>query len=200
MSLQLKSQNLLIECGTDEAGRGCLAGPVTAAAAILPDDFENKLITDSKLLSHKSRELLRPIIEDAAIAFGIAHVYPEEIDKINILNASIKAMHLAIDKLKKRPEHILVDGNRFKIYMGCSHACIIKGDSKFLSIASASILAKTERDRYMQLLNEEYPMYNWKQNKGYPTQEHREAIKEYGITPYHRKSFRLLPEQLVLNL
>ena len=200
MSLLLKSQKILVECGSDEAGRGCLAGPVTAAAVILPDDFDNILVTDSKLLSHKARELLRPYIEEKAVAFGIAHVHHGEIDKINILNASIKAMHLAIDKLNHRPEHILVDGNRFKIYIGCTHTCVIKGDSKFLSIAAASILAKTERDRYMAKLHQEFPMYNWKKNKGYPTQEHRAAIREHGISPYHRKSFRQLPEQLRLDL
>ncbi|MEH6406691.1 MAG: ribonuclease HII [Leeuwenhoekiella sp.] len=200
MALFLKSQNILVECGTDEAGRGCLAGPVTAAAVILPDDFDNILINDSKLLSHKSRELLRPIIESGAIAYGIAHIFPEEIDNINILNASIKAMHLAIDQLNTRPQHILVDGNRFKNYTNCTHSCIIKGDSKFLSIAAASILAKTERDIFMRKLNDEYPMYNWKQNKGYPTKEHRDAIKKHGISPYHRKSFRLLPIQLTLDL
>ncbi len=200
MGLLLKSQNNLIECGSDEAGRGCLAGPVTAAAVILPDDFDNNLVTDSKLLSHKSRELLRSYIEEKALAFGIAHVHHVEIDKINILNASIKAMHLAIDKLLHRPEHILVDGNRFKVYMGCTHTCVVKGDSKFLSIAAASILAKTERDHYMTQLHEEFPNYNWKKNKGYPTKEHRLAIREYGISPYHRKSFRQLPEQLSLDL
>ena len=200
MSLKSYSQNILIECGTDEAGRGCLAGPVTAAAVILPQSFKNKILTDSKLLTHKSRELLRPVIEQEALAFGIAHVFPEEIDEINILNASIKAMHLAIEKLKQQPQHILVDGNRFKPYKECSHECIIKGDSKFLSIAAASVLAKTERDRYMTDLHMQFPHYNWKKNKGYPTKEHRQAIKEFGITSHHRKSFKQLPEQLRLDI
>lgn len=200
MPLKSYSQNILTECGTDEAGRGCLAGPVTAAAVILPQSFKNKILTDSKLLTHKSRELLRPIIEQEALAFGIAHVFPEEIDEINILNASIKAMHLAIEKLKQQPQHILVDGNRFKPYKECSHECIIKGDSKFLSIAAASVLAKTERDRYMTDLHMQFPHYNWKKNKGYPTKEHRQAIKEFGITSHHRKSFKQLPEQLRLDI
>lgn len=200
MILKSYSQNILIECGTDEAGRGCLAGPVTAAAVILPQSFKNKILTDSKLLTHKSRELLRPVIEQEALAFGIAHVFPEEIDEINILNASIRAMHLAIEKLKQQPQHILVDGNRFKPYKECSHECIIKGDSKFLSIAAASVLAKTERDRYMTDLHMQFPHYNWKKNKGYPTKEHRQAIKEFGITPLHRKSFKQLPEQLRLDI
>ncbi|MAO43314.1 MULTISPECIES: ribonuclease HII [Leeuwenhoekiella] len=200
MSLKSYSQNILIECGTDEAGRGCLAGPVTAAAVILPQSFKNKILTDSKLLTHKSRELLRPVIEQEALAFGIAHVFPEEIDEINILNASIKAMHLAIEKLKQQPQHILVDGNRFKPYKECSHECIIKGDSKFLSIAAASVLAKTERDRYMTDLHMQFPHYKWKKNKGYPTKEHRQAIKEFGITSHHRKSFKQLPEQLRLDI
>lgn len=200
MILKSYSQNILTECGTDEAGRGCLAGPVTAAAVILPQSFKNKILTDSKLLTHKSRELLRPVIEQEALAFGIAHVFPEEIDEINILNASIKAMHLAIEKLKQQPQHILVDGNRFKPYKECSHECIIKGDSKFLSIAAASVLAKTERDRYMTDLHMQFPPYNWKKNKGYPTKEHRQAIKEFGITSHHRKSFKQLPEQLRLDI
>ena len=198
--LKLFSQNLILECGTDEAGRGCLAGPVTAAAVILPDSFVNETLTDSKLLNHNSRELLRPIIEKEALAYSIAHVFPDEIDAINILNASIKAMHLAIEQLQQEPKHILVDGNRFKPYKDCSHECIIKGDSKFLSIAAASVLAKTERDRYMTDLHMQFPQYNWKKNKGYPTKEHREAIKAYGLTPNHRKSFKQLPEQLRLDI
>jgi len=200
MPLKSYSQNTLTECGTDEAGRGCLAGPVTAAAVILPQSFKNKILTDSKLLTHKSRELLRLTIEQEALAFGIAHVFPEEIDEINILNASIKAMHLAIEQLKQQPQHILVDGNRFKPYKECSHECIVKGDSKFLSIAAASVLAKTERDRYMTDLHMQFPHYNWKKNKGYPTKEHRQAIKEFGITSHHRKSFKQLPEQLRLDI
>jgi len=198
--LSLNFSKLILECGTDEAGRGCLAGPVTAAAVILPMDFENLMLNDSKQLSEKKRELLEPIIEKESITFSIANVFQEEIDTINILNASILAMHKAINKLKKLPEFIIVDGNRFKPYKKIPHKTIIKGDSKYMSIAAASILAKTSRDKYMIRIHQEYPMYNWKQNKGYPTVEHREAIKKYGITKYHRKSFKLLPEQLILDL
>jgi len=189
-----------VEAGTDEAGRGCLAGPVTAAAVILPKNFKNDILNDSKLLSEKKRWLLKPTIEKAAISFGVAHIYPEEIDKINILNASILAMHKSLGKLKPQPEFIIVDGNKFKPYQTIPSECIIKGDSKFMSIAAASILAKTNRDLYMEELHEEYPMYNWKQNKGYPTKEHREAIRKYGTTKYHRKSFKQLPEQYALDL
>lgn len=190
----------LLECGTDEAGRGCLAGPVTAAAVILSSDFNNSVLNDSKQLSEAKRDLLKPIIEADAVAFGVAHVYQEEIDTINILNASILAMHKSIEKLSPKPEFIIVDGNKFKPFLDVPFETIIKGDSKYLSIAAASVLAKTYRDAYMNRIHEEYPMYNWKQNKGYPTKEHREAIKKYGITKYHRKSFRLLPEQLKLNI
>lgn len=189
-----------IECGTDEAGRGCLAGPVTAAAVILPKHFKNSILNDSKQLSEKKRDLLKPIIETEALNFAVAHVFQEEIDSINILNASILAMHKSIKKLTHIPEFIIVDGNRFKPYKDIPFETIIKGDGKYLSIAAASILAKTHRDIYMNIIHNEYPMYNWKQNKGYPTKEHREAIKEYGITKYHRKSFRLLPEQFKLDL
>ena len=188
------------ECGTDEAGRGCLAGPVTAAAVILPKHFKNKLLNDSKQLSEKNREALKPIIETKAITFGVAQVFQKEIDKINILNASILAMHKAIDQLTTIPDFIIVDGNRFKPYKNIPFDTIIKGDGKFMSIAAASILAKTYRDDYMCKIHEEFPMYNWKQNKGYPTKEHREAIAKYGITKYHRKSFRLIPKQLKLEL
>jgi ribonuclease HII len=191
---------LILECGTDEAGRGCLAGPVTAAAIILPKTFKNSVLNDSKQLSEKKRMLLKPIIETEALTFGVAHVFQEDIDKINILNASILAMHKSIEKLKPQPEFIIVDGNKFKPYSTIEFKTIIKGDSKYLSIAAASVLAKTYRDIYMETIHEEYPMYNWKQNKGYPTPAHREAIKKYGITKYHRKSFRLLPDQLKLNL
>lgn len=180
------------EIGTDEAGRGCLAGPVTAAAIILPEKFQNILINDSKVLSETKRDVLKPILEEFATDFGVAHVWNEEIDEINILNASILAMHRAIDIIKTPATHIIVDGNKFKAYKHYSHECIIKGDSKYLRIAAASILAKTHRDELMNKLHLEYPMYNWKQNKGYPTKEHREAIRKYGITKYHRKSFRLL--------
>ena len=189
-----------MEAGTDEAGRGCLAGPVTAAAVILPKGFSHGLLNDSKLLSHKSRGILRPLIESGCSCFGVAHVHPTEIDEINILNASFKAMHLALDQLEHGPEFIIVDGNRFRQYKNIPHECIVKGDSKFMSIAAASVLAKTYRDAFMERLHEEYPMYNWKRNKGYPTKEHREAIRLYGISPYHRRSFRQLPEQIELGL
>jgi ribonuclease HII len=188
-----------LECGTDEAGRGCLAGPVTAAAVIFPKKFRNRIINDSKKLNSLSRNKLKKIIEEKALCFSVQHIYMEEIDEINILNASIRAMHKCIDNLNPVPEFIIVDGNRFKTYNNVPHECIIKGDGKFLSIAAASILAKTYRDEFMMKIHEEYPMYNWKQNKGYPTVEHREAIKKYGITKYHRKSFKLLPEQLELS-
>lgn len=205
--LKLKYHTHLIECGTDEAGRGCLAGPVTAAAVMLPDHFKNEILTDSKLLSERKREILKPIIEEQAIAYSYSHIMMDEIDEINILNASILGMHRSINTMihtlsRKReyPQHILVDGNRFKSYPNIDHTTVIKGDSKYLSIAAASIIAKTERDQYMNRIHEEYPMYNWKKNKGYPTKEHREAIRTYGITKYHRKSFRLLPEQYELPL
>lgn len=188
------------ECGTDEAGRGCLAGPVTAAAVILPPDFEHDWLNDSKQLTAAKREALRPIIEEQALSFSFSHVYQEEIDKINILNASILAMHKSVSGLEPQPQFIIVDGNKFKPYKKVKHKTIIKGDGKYLSIAAASILAKTYRDAYMEKIHEEFPMYHWNQNKGYPTEAHREAIKKYGITKYHRKSFRLLPEQLKLAL
>ncbi len=187
------------EAGTDEAGRGCLAGPVTAAAVLLPAQFICPTLNDSKKLSEVHRALLRPVIEKEATCYGIAHISPEFIDKYNILNASIMAMHGAMDKLGTVPAFIIVDGNRFKSYGEIPHECIIKGDGKFMSIAAASILAKTYRDAFMEKIHSEYPMYNWKQNKGYPTKEHRAAIEKYGITKYHRKSFRLLPQQLKLD-
>lgn len=192
--------NFLLECGTDEAGRGCLAGPVTAAAVILPKNFKNSILNDSKQLSEKKRTSLRPIIELEALTFGVSHIFQEEIDRINILNASIQAMHKSIEQLNPLPEFIIVDGNKFKPFRDIKFETIIKGDSKYLSIAAASVLAKTHRDAYMDSIHEEFPMYNWKQNKGYPTKEHREAIKKYGITKYHRTSFRLLPEQLKLDI
>ncbi len=188
------------EIGTDEAGRGCLAGPVTAAALILPKNFENATLNDSKLLSEKKREVLRPIIENSSVCFAVAHILPQKIDEINILNASILGMHKAIEKLEIDPKFIIVDGNRFKPYGDTPFECIIKGDSKYMSIAAASVLAKTYRDRYMEELHEKYPMYNWKKNKGYPTKEHRDAIRKYGLTEHHRKSFRQLPVQTSLNL
>jgi len=188
-----------LETGTDEAGRGCLAGPVTAAAVILPIDFKNEILNDSKQLSEKKRLFLKPIIEAQALTFAVTHLEPQIIDEINILNASIKAMQESILKLNPIPNYIIVDGNRFKPVTNIPHSCIIKGDSKYLSIAAASILAKTYRDEYMNKIHEEFPMYNWKQNKGYPTIEHREAIRKYGTTKYHRMSFRLLQEQLELE-
>ncbi len=188
------------EAGTDEAGRGCLAGPVTAAAIILPEKFSNLVLNDSKQLSEIKRDRLRPILESEALHFGVCHVFEEEIDQINILNASILAMHRALDQLQKPPSFIIVDGNRFKPYADIEHCCIVKGDGKYLSIAAASVLAKTHRDAYMAKIHEEFPMYNWKKNKGYPTKEHREAIKKYGLTKYHRKSFKQLPDQLTLDI
>ena len=188
-----------IEAGCDEAGRGCLAGSVFAAAVILPPDFKNDDLNDSKQLSEKKRYALRPVIEKEAIAWAVGIVTPEEIDKINILKASFLAMHRAIDQLQVRPEHLLIDGNRFTPYPDIKHTTVVKGDGKYLSIAAASILAKTSRDDYMDELAKEYPDYHWTENKGYPTKAHREAIRTIGITPYHRKTFTLLPEQLTLN-
>lgn len=208
------------EAGTDEAGRGCLAGPVTAAAIILPEDFYIEKLNDSKQLSEKVRDQLKPIIEDKALTFAYTHIYNKEIDEINILNASMKAMQESIIKLNSKPEFIIVDGNRpifsklgIKTTSGYNfteveiehlksipNQSIIKGDSKYLSIAAASVLAKTYRDEYMNKIHEEFPMYGWDKNKGYPTKDHREAIAKYGPTKYHRMSFRLLPEQLKLEL
>jgi len=181
-----------VEAGCDEAGRGCLAGSVYAAAVILPPDYENADLNDSKQLTERRRYQLREQIERDAVAWAVGIVTPEEIDKINILNASILAMHRALDQLQVRPEAVIVDGNKFKPYQELPHTCIVKGDGKFLSIAAASILAKTYRDDYMNKLAEEYPQYDWLSNKGYPTRKHREAIRQYGITPYHRKSYNLL--------
>jgi ribonuclease HII len=197
--LKLKINQQLIECGTDEAGRGCLAGPVTAAAVILPNNFKNNILTDSKQLSEKKRKLLKLIIEEQSVTFGVSHIMMNKIDRINILNASILAMQKSIRSLATKPQHIAVDGNRFKSFNNIPFSCIIKGDSKYLHIAAASVLAKTYRDAYMTQIHNEFPMYNWKKNKGYPTREHREAIKKFGITKYHRKSFRLLPEQYHLD-
>ncbi|WP_140485022.1 ribonuclease HII [Flavobacterium sp. GSA192] len=211
---------LILEAGTDEAGRGCLAGPVTAAAIILPTNFSNSILNDSKQLSEKVREKLRPIIEDEAVTFAVTHLLPNEIDEINILNASMKGMQESVLKLNVVPEFIIVDGNRslnaklglknttgkqftaeeIELLKSIPNQSIVKGDSKYLSIAAASVLAKTYRDEYMDRIHEEFPMYNWKKNKGYPTKEHREAIRKYGTTKYHRMSFRLLPEQLALDL
>ena len=189
-----------LEVGTDEAGRGCLAGPVVAAAVILPKNFKHALLNDSKQLSEKQRELLRPFIEKNALAFGVAFVNETKIDEINILQSSILAMHNSIEKLAIVPEHIIVDGNKFNAFKNIPHTTIIKGDAKFMSIAAASVLAKTYRDEFMQKIDLEFPNYCWKKNKGYPTKQHRDAIREFGITTYHRKSFRLLPEQLKLEL
>ncbi|WP_264529154.1 ribonuclease HII [Flavobacterium sp. N502540] len=216
--LQKNFSGYLLETGTDEAGRGCLAGPVTAAAVILPANFENQILNDSKQLSEKARFLLRPIIEEQAISFAVTHLLPDEIDEINILNASMKGMQECVLKLNTLPEFIIVDGNRslnaklglkntvgkqfssteIELLKSIPNQSIIKGDAKFLSIAAASVLAKTYRDEYMDKIHEEFPMYNWKKNKGYPTTEHREAIKKYGTTKYHRMSFKLLPTQLEL--
>ena len=212
--------DFILECGTDEAGRGCLAGPVTAAAVMLPDEFKSEMLNDSKQLSEKTREKLKPIIEATSISFSVTHLEPKIIDEINILNASIKAMQECITKLNPLPNYIIVDGNsplipkgeiknkggkiftnsEIELLLSIPNSSIIKGDSKYMSIAAASVLAKTYRDEYMNRIHEEFPMYNWKQNKGYPTIEHREAIRKYGITKYHRMSFRLLPEQLKLDL
>ena len=191
----LKTQHTKgLEAGTDEAGRGCLAGPVTAAAVILPPNTNLPLLNDSKKMTEKQRYALRPEIEKQAIAFAIAHVYQDEIDTINILNASIKAMHLALEQLSPKPIHIAVDGNRFKPFKEIPFDCIIKGDGKYQNIAAASVLAKTYRDDYMTLLDFKHPVFGWKKNKGYPTKSHREAIKIFGITKHHRVSFQLLPK------
>ena len=212
--------NLILECGTDEAGRGCLAGPVTAAAIILPTSFENELLNDSKKLSEIARKKMKPLIEEIASTYAVTHIFENEIDEINILNASMKAMQESILKLNSKPEFIIVDGNRpifsklglknkngkqltqeeINYLKDIPNQSIIKGDGKYLSIAAASVLAKTYRDAYMDKIHEEFPMYNWKKNKGYPTKDHREAIKKYGPCKYHRMSFRLLPEQLSLEL
>ena len=181
-----------VEAGCDEAGRGCLAGSVYAAAVIFPENYQNEELNDSKKLTDKCRKQLREIIQRDAVDWAVGIVTPEEIDKINILNASILAMHRALDQLKVRPEAVIVDGNRFKSYQSLPHTTIVKGDGKYLSIAAASILAKTYRDDYMDKLAEEYPQYDWLSNKGYPTKKHREAIRQYGITPYHRKTFNML--------
>ena len=185
----------IIEAGCDEAGRGCLAGPVVAAAVILPHNFRNKLLNDSKQLTEKQREALKPVIMKKALAYAIGVVWQDEIDEINILKASFLAMHRAIDQLKIKPESLLIDGNRFTKYPDIEHHCIIKGDSKYMSIAAASILAKTYRDGLMDDLDKEFPNYNWKKNKAYPTKEHRTAIKEYGACKFHRMTFKLLADE-----
>jgi len=196
--LKAVHQKKLLEAGCDEAGRGCLAGPVVAAAVILPKKFKNELLTDSKQLTEKQRMQLRPIIMQEAVAWAIASCSPAEIDEINILKASFLAMHRAVDQLKIRPEMLLIDGNRFTPYPGLPYYCQVKGDATYLHIAAASILAKTERDLLMEDLHQKHPEYNWKKNKGYPTKKHRDAIRQHGPTPYHRMSFQLLPRQLSL--
>lgn len=184
-----------IEAGCDEAGRGCLCGPVVAAAVILPEGFSHPLLNDSKQLTERQRDTLRPIIEREALAYGVGMVSNEEIDEINILNASILAMHRALDKLSVRPQHILVDGNKFKPYADIDYTTIVKGDGKYMSIAAASVLAKTYRDELMYKLHDNLPQYNWAKNKGYPTKDHREAIAKYGVSKHHRMTFKLLPQE-----
>ena len=198
--LELNFSGLANEAGCDEAGRGCLAGPVFAAAVILPPDFKNDRLNDSKQLTEKQRYQLRDVIMREAVAYAVAKLDAPQIDEINILNASIKSMHLALDQLAVRPEFIIVDGNRFKPYNDVKYQTIVKGDGKYLSIAAASVLAKTFRDDFMLQIDKEFPQYNWAKNKGYPTADHRAAIAKYGITPYHRRSFRLLDTQLELPL
>jgi len=197
MSLASYFDKNALEAGCDEAGRGCLAGPVVAAAVILPSDFHHPFLNDSKQITEKKRDILRPIIEKEAQSFGVSFVDNHEIDEINILNASFTAMHRAIDQLKTKPSLLLIDGNRFNPYNNIPHECMIKGDARFASIAAASILAKTYRDEYMVEIGKTFPSYNWKKNKGYPTKEHRLAIKAFGPTPFHRTSFTLLPPELV---
>jgi ribonuclease HII len=189
-----------LEAGCDEAGRGCLAGPVYAAAVILAPGFDSDILNDSKILSEKQRHKLRPIIEKEALAWAVESVSNDEIDEVNILNASFLAMNRAVERLKIQPEHLLIDGNRFRTQSEIPFTCMIKGDGRFLSIAAASVLAKTYRDDFMTKIHSEFPAYNWQQNKGYPTKKHRNAIREFGVTRYHRKTFRLLNEQLVLDL
>ena len=198
--LKLRYTDYIHEAGTDEAGRGCLAGPVVAAAVILPPDFKHEFLTDSKQLSEKKRAALRPYIEEQAVAYGVAFIHEKEVDELNVLQASITGMHRALAKLQTPPEFIAVHGNKFKPYHDVPYETLIKGDGRFLNIAAASILAKTYRDEFMEKIHEEFPAYNWQKNKGYPTKEHRNAIREFGPTLYHRKSFKLLPDQLKLSL
>lgn len=198
--LDIRFSDKRLEAGTDEAGRGCLAGPVVAAAVILPQGFSDGLLDDSKKLTESRRKLLRPIIEREALAFGVSFVWQDEIDRINILQASIQAMHRALDQLQPEPEFVIVDGNRFLPYRQVPHRTIIKGDGKYLSIAAASILAKTYRDEYMEQLHDRFPVYGWRGNKGYPTAGHRRAIREHGSCEHHRQSFQLLPAQLKMDL
>lgn len=197
--LQHNFSGFKLEAGTDEAGRGCLAGPVVAAAVIIPKKFTHPLLNDSKELTEKQRYELKPFIEKHALAYSVSFVWQDKIDKINILQSSILAMHQSIEQLNIQPEFIIVDGNQFHNYKSIPHQTIVKGDGKYISIAAASILAKTYRDDYMKKIHCDFPDYNWKQNKGYPTKEHRAAIRSFGITTHHRKSFKLLPEQLIFN-
>lgn len=197
--LKINYSGFEFEAGTDEAGRGCLCGPVVAAAVILPKDFSHPRLNDSKKLSEKDRMILRPIIEQEALAYGVSFVMQEEVDEMNVLKASLIGMHRSLDQLKVRPEFVIVDGNKFNNYSNVPHKTIVKGDAKYMSIAAASILAKTYRDEYMEKIHQEFPVYDWCKNKGYPTKKHRDAIREFGVTVHHRKSFRLLPEQLTLN-
>lgn len=199
MHLQRQFSNFSIEAGCDEAGRGCLAGPVVAAAVILPSDFTHPLLNDSKKMTEKHRDLLRPIIEQEAIAWAVSFISPREIEEINIRNASFLGMHRALDQLKTRPEFIVIDGNAFHAYPGISHACAIKGDGRFMNIAAASVLAKTHRDEWMIKLHGEFPEYGWNKNKGYPTKDHRLAIKKSGPCVHHRMTFTLVPDQLSLE-
>ncbi|MBL4643514.1 MAG: ribonuclease HII [Flavobacteriaceae bacterium] len=198
--LKINYSGFVLEAGTDEAGRGCLCGPVVAAAVILPEDFEHPFLNDSKQLTEKQRKELKPFIEKEALSFGVAFVDEKEVDQINVLQASITGMHRSVAQLNPMPEYIIVDGNKFRSFKKIPHETIVKGDAKYLSIAAASVLAKTYRDEFMEKIHQEFPMYNWKQNKGYPTKQHREAIREFGITKYHRKTFRLLPDQLKLDI
>ena len=199
MKLKSNFSNYILEAGTDEAGRGCLAGPVVAAAVILPRSFDHRMLNDSKQLSEKQRHQLKPFIEELALAYAVSFVWQQEIDKINILQSSLLAMHKALSQLSMEPEFIIVDGNKFNPFKSIPHQTIVKGDSKYMSIAAASVLAKTYRDEYMEKIHEEFPEYNWKQNKGYPTSQHRIAIQKIGISKHHRRSFRLFPEQLNLE-
>ena len=199
MALELFYKDDCVEAGCDEAGRGCLSGPVFAAAVVLPTDFEHPLLNDSKQISEKNRYILREFIESNASAWAVASCSPEEIDEMNILRASITSMHRAIEKLSPQPQHLIIDGNKFYPYKDIPHKCIVKGDAKYASIAAASILAKTYRDDAMKKLHEEFPGYDWDQNKGYPTKKHKAAIWELGTTPHHRKSFRLFDEQMKIQ-
>jgi ribonuclease HII len=198
--LKINYSGFVLEAGTDEAGRGCLCGPVVAAAVILPEDFEHPFLNDSKQLTEKQRQELKPFIEKEALSYGVTFVDEKEVDLINVLQASIIGMHRSVAQLNPQPEYIIVDGNKFKPFKEIPHETIVKGDAKYLSIAAASVLAKTYRDEFMEKIHQEFPMYNWKQNKGYPTKQHREAIREFGITKYHRKTFKLLPDQLKLDI